>query len=44
MAKRKTKAYYKEQAARNARSAKTSQVKLKSFKEGFKEGLAVRRD
>lgn len=39
MAKKKTAKYWEDQAKRNARSAKTSQIKLKSYKEGFREGL-----
>jgi len=41
--KRKDKKYWEEEAQKARRSAKTSQIKLKSYKEGFKEGLRVRK-
>ncbi len=44
MTKRKTKEYYKDLAAKHSRSARTQQTKLKSFKEGLKEGLALAKE
>ena len=44
MGKRKDKNYYMKLASTNSRAAKTSQIKLKAYKEGFREGLNVRRD
>lgn len=41
---RKTKAYYKDLASKNARAARTSQMKLKVYKEGIQEGLRIARD
>ena len=44
MVKRKDKAYYKDLSSRNSRSARTSQMKLKAFKEGLKEGIQMAKD
>lgn len=44
MTKRKTKEYYKDLASKNSRSARTSQMKLKAFKEGLKEGIAIAKE
>jgi len=42
--KRKDKKYYQELASKHARAAKTSQMKLKSYKEGFEDGLKAARE
>ena len=44
MAKRKDKNYYKDLASKNSRAARTSQMKLKSFKEGVDYGLKVSKE
>lgn len=44
MAKRKDKNYYKKLASQHSRAARTSQIKLKSFKEGLKEGIQIAKD
>lgn len=44
MAKRKDKNYYKDLASRHSRTARTSQMKLKSFKEGLKEGIQIAKE
>ena len=44
MAKRKDKNYYKDLASRNSRAARTSQMKLKAYKEGLKEGIQVAKE
>ena len=44
MAKRKDKNYYMKLAATHSRSARTQQTKLKSFKEGLKEGIALAKE
>lgn len=39
MPPRKDKKYWEERSKKAERSAKTSQMKLKAYKEGFKDGL-----
>ena len=42
--RRKTKANLEKDLASARRSAKAAQGRLKAYKEGLKEGLAIRRD
>ena len=44
MAKRKDKNYYMKLAAQNSRAARTSQMKLKSYKEGLNEGIRIAKE
>ena len=44
MAKRKDKNYFKNLASRHARSARSSQMKLKSYKEGLQEGIRIAKE
>ena len=44
MGKRKDKAYYQKLASSHSRAAKTAQTKLKSYKEGFKDGIAAAKE
>lgn len=44
MAKRKDKNYYKNLASRHARSARSSQMKHKAFKEGLVEGIRIAKE
>ena len=44
MAKRKDKNYYMKLSATHSRAARTQQTKLKSYKEGLREGIAIAKE
>ena len=44
MGKRKDKTYYQKLASSHSRAAKTAQTKLKSYKEGFVEGVRLAKE